>query len=124
MWEEFLAFLKVSVLPALALILTGLVGFLLQQIESWKKKAKAKSALALMKENAAEAVKAVDQMYADQPKDIKKKLALEMANILNKVGGIEDTNGQAQLILNESNVNTLPRKEAERLAAAKTEAVG
>jgi preprotein translocase subunit Sss1 len=32
MWEEFLAFLKVSVLPALALILTGLVGFLLQQI--------------------------------------------------------------------------------------------
>jgi hypothetical protein len=119
MWEEFLAFLKVSVLPALALILTGLVGFLLQQIEIWKKKAKAKSALFLMKENAADAVKAVDQMYPNEEKETKKRLALEMAAVLNKEGGLENASPQVQLILNESNVNT--KREEERKNGVKPE---
>ena len=121
MWEEFLAFLKVSLFPALALIVTGLVGFLVQQIESWKKKAKAKSALQLMKENAVDATKAVDQMYPDEEKEVKKKLALEYAGILNREGGLENTSLQAQLILNESKIPNLPRKEDERRNAVKLE---
>jgi hypothetical protein len=69
MWEEFLAFLKASVLPAFALIITALAGWGIQQVEVWKKKSKAKAALQMMKENAANAVKAVDQMYPTEEKD-------------------------------------------------------
>jgi hypothetical protein len=125
MWEEFLAFLKASVLPAFALIITALAGWGIQQVEVWKKKSKAKAALQMMKENAANAVKAVDQMYPTEEKEVKKKLALEMAQTLNKEGGIDNPSEQVQLILNESNVLTLPRKEEERKNGVKTEeAVG
>jgi hypothetical protein len=121
MWEEFLTFLKASVLPALALIITALAGWGIQQIEVLKKKSKSKYTLQLMKENSAAAVKAVDQMYPDEVKEVKKKLALEMAQILNKEGGIENSSEQVQLILNESNVLTLPRKENEKQNVSKVE---
>jgi hypothetical protein len=48
-----------------------------------------------------------------------------MAQTLNKEGGIDNPSEQVQLILNESNVLTLPRKEEERKNGVKTEeAVG
>jgi hypothetical protein len=72
-----------------------------------------------MKENAADAVKAVDQMYPNEEKETKKRLALEMAAVLNKEGGLENASPQVQLILNESNVNT--KREEERKNGVKPE---
>jgi len=125
MWEEFLAFLKASILPALGVIVTALVAWGVQQIEFWKKKTSARTSLKIMKENAADAVKAVDQMYPDETGENKKKLALELAQTLNKVAGLTAPSTEVQVALNESQVLTLPRKEEERKNAVKTEeAVG
>jgi hypothetical protein len=76
------------------------------QVKRWQ----AKTDLKTMKQNAVDAVQAVEQLYPKAPNDEKAKLALQWAQHLNKVAGIAET-PQTQAILNESSVLPLPKKE-------------
>ena len=112
------------VTPILTVILGGLGSLFLVQLNRWKAKEQLKAdqelaiaKLTAMKENATQAVQAVEQLYPDKPGEEKKKLALEFAQALNTIANIPTPTEPVadipvpispQLILNESNVLTLP----------------
>jgi hypothetical protein len=74
-----------------------------KQVKKWE----VKSDLKTMKQNATDAVQAIEQLYPNETGEVKKKLALTLACQLNKVAGIVATD-TVQLALNESSVLVLP----------------
>jgi hypothetical protein len=88
------------------------------------KRLQAKSDLKTMKQNAIDADQAVEQLYPNESNEAKKGLALQWAQHLNVVAGIADVTDKTQTILNESGVQTLPRKLAEESKTPDTEAKG
>ena len=96
-------FIQGAVLPALTLILAALGVWGAQQVKVWQ----ARSNVKQMKENAKDAVQAIEQMYPTLPNEQKSKLALQFAQTLNSAAGINALD-PTQLILNESGVSKLP----------------
>jgi len=95
----------------IAAIATGLLVPIVGALGIWGskqvKKLEVKSDLQAMKQNAKDAVQAIEQLYTNEPNEIKKKMALSWAKHLNTVAGIVTTD-DVQLILNESCVLELP----------------
>jgi len=82
------------------------------QVKRWQ----AKSDLKTMRQNALDAVQAIQQLYPNEPGDNKRRMALQWASHLNTVAGISakletPETPVTQVILNESSVLTLPKGE-------------
>jgi hypothetical protein len=90
-----------QIATGLLLPLTGALGLWgASQIKRWQ----ARSDLKTRKQNALDATQAIAQLYPNQTPEIKQKLALEWAQHLNCIAGVDDKDDKTQLILNEASV--------------------
>jgi hypothetical protein len=93
-----------AIATGLLVPITGALGIWgAAQVKRWQ----AKTDLKTMKQNAMDAVQAIEQLYPNENGEAKKKLALTWAAHLNTVAGITAT-PETLNVLNESSVLTLP----------------
>jgi hypothetical protein len=102
MWSviaQVIGALLIPLMGALGLWATGQV-----------KRMQARNDLKTMKQNAIDAVEAIEQLYKDRPNEEKRAMALQLAQQLNVTAGIT-TPDSTQLMLNEASVFTLPKAQ-------------
>jgi hypothetical protein len=102
-----LQFVQNYVLPPVGAGLLGLIGVLMAQWQARAKVAAARSNLLMAHTNADAAVKAVEQLYPNDPPEVKKAKALALAQEMNCLAKIVIPD-EVQTNMNEAKVLGLP----------------
>jgi hypothetical protein len=105
--------------PVVAVIMSGLIIVIVIFMNKWAAREKVKA----MRENAATAVQAVEQLFPTESGEKKKELAMTIAQNLNKTAGISVVDS-TQLPLNEASVLELPPVKAPVKEPTESEALG
>ena len=93
-------FIQTYILPPLGLVITGLLGL-------WLSRWQAREQVKTMQANSKLAVQAVEQIAANQPPEVKAKMALQIAQQLNAQAKINVPDAIVSPV-NEAHVLTLP----------------